>query len=348
MSFHKKLLDWYKENRRDFPWRENTEPYNVWLSEIILQQTRAAQGLPYYESFISNFPKVEQLAAAKEDHVMKLWQGLGYYSRASNLHATAKIISDQYQGRFPTDFVQIKALKGVGDYTASAIASICFDQEQAVVDGNVYRVLSRIFGMDHPIDGSAAHKIFKEKAQDLMKGAPPGDFNQAMMEFGALQCVPKNPNCQDCIFKKECVAFQQAKVSLLPIKVKKVKVKNRYLHYFVLIDESKNTLLQKREGKGIWQNLYQFPLIETFVKQKHYQDDQLESLMAKHRITSDFEIDKWNDQPIFHKLTHQHLEINFWIVNLREGTNLDTSISQIQDYPMPKVLQNFRDKFFIN
>ena len=166
MSFQKKLLDWFKENRRAFPWRENAEPYNVWLSEIILQQTRAAQGLPYYESFISNFPRVEQLAAAKEDHIMKLWQGLGYYSRARNLHATAKIINDQYKGRFPTDFDQIKALKGVGDYTASAIASICFDKKQAVVDGNVYRVLSRIFGIDQPIDVSAAHKVFKKKAQD--------------------------------------------------------------------------------------------------------------------------------------------------------------------------------------
>ncbi|MGB2252330.1 MAG: A/G-specific adenine glycosylase [Flavobacteriaceae bacterium] len=348
MSFHKKLLDWYKENRRPFPWRENTKPYNVWLSEIILQQTRAAQGLPYYESFISNFPTVEQLAAAKEDHVMKLWQGLGYYSRARNLHATAKTITHQYHGRFPNDFNQIKSLKGIGDYTASAIASICFGQEQAVVDGNVYRVLSRIFGMDQPIDASGAHKIFKEKAQNLIKGAAPGDFNQAMMEFGALQCVPKNPNCQDCIFKNQCIAFQQAKVGLLPVKANKVKVKNRYLHFFVLIDESKNTLLQKREGNGIWQNLYQFPLIETFAKQKHYQKGQLKSLLAEHQITSDFVIDKWNDEPIFHKLTHQHLEINFWIVKLSESTNLDTQSSQIQDYPMPKVLQNFRDKFFIN
>ncbi|MGB2164465.1 MAG: A/G-specific adenine glycosylase [Flavobacteriaceae bacterium] len=342
------MLDWYKENRRPFPWRENTKPYNVWLSEIILQQTRAAQGLPYYESFISNFPTVEQLAAAKEDHVMKLWQGLGYYSRARNLHATAKTITHQYHGRFPNDFNQIKSLKGIGDYTASAIASICFGQEQAVVDGNVYRVLSRIFGMDQPIDASGAHKIFKEKAQNLIKGAAPGDFNQAMMEFGALQCVPKNPNCQDCIFKNQCIAFQQAKVGLLPVKANKVKVKNRYLHFFVLIDESKNTLLQKREGNGIWQNLYQFPLIETFAKQKHYQQGQLKSLLAEHQITSDFVIDKWNDEPIFHKLTHQHLEINFWIVKLSESTNLDTQSSQIQDYPMPKVLQNFRDKFFIN
>ena len=167
MSFHKKLLDWFKENCRPFPWRENAYPYNVWLSEIILQQTRAAQGLPYYESFISNFPTVEELAAAEEDHIMKLWQGLGYYSRARNLHTTAKTITNQYGGQFPRDFNLIKSLKGIGDYTASAIASICFDQEQAVVDGNVYRVLSRIFGMDHPIDTSGTFRIYKEKAQNL-------------------------------------------------------------------------------------------------------------------------------------------------------------------------------------
>ena len=161
------MLDWYKENRRPFPWRENTKPYNVWLSEIILQQTRAAQGLPYYESFISNFPTVEQLAAAKEDHVMKLWQGLGYYSRARNLHATAKTITHQYHGRFPNDFNQIKNLKGIGDYTASAIASICFGQEQAVVDGNVYRVLSRIYGMDQPIDSSRPTKNFQRKSPEF-------------------------------------------------------------------------------------------------------------------------------------------------------------------------------------
>lgn len=348
MSFQKKLLDWFKENRRNFPWRDKAEPYNVWLSEIILQQTRAAQGLPYYESFISNFPTVEKLAGAKEDQVMKLWEGLGYYSRARNLHATAKTITYRYGGRFPSDFDQIKSLRGIGDYTASAIASICFDQEQAVVDGNVYRVLSRIFGIDQPIDASGAHKIFKEKAQQLIKGAPAGDFNQAMMEFGALQCVPKNPNCQDCIFRKDCVAFQQAKVGRLPAKAKKVKVKNRYLHFFVLIDESKNTLLQKRKGKGIWQNLYQFPLIETSAKQKHFENHLLESLLAELKITSDFVLEKWNDRPVFHKLTHQHLEINFWIVKLNHSSNLRTPITRIQDYPMPKVLQNFRDKFFIN
>ena len=221
MSFQNKLIEWYKENCRPFPWRKNIRPYNVWLSEIILQQTRAAQGLPYYKSFISNFPTVEQLAAAKEDQIMRLWQGLGYYSRARNLHATAKTITRDYHGRFPNDFNQIKSLKGIGDYTASAIVSICFGQEQAVVDGNVYRVLSRIFGIDQPIDLSGAHKIYKQKAQNLMKGAAPGDFNQAIMEFGALQCTPKKPICHDCIFKNQCIAFQKDKVSFLPVKAKK-------------------------------------------------------------------------------------------------------------------------------
>ena len=348
MSFQKKLLEWYKENCRPFPWRKNIKPYNIWLSEIILQQTRAAQGLPYYMSFISNFPTIEQLAAAEEDQIMRLWQGLGYYSRARNLHATAKTITRDYHGRFPDDFNQIKSLKGIGDYTASAIVSICFGQEQAVVDGNVYRVLSRIFGMDQPIDVSGAHKIYKQKAQNLMKGAAPGDFNQAMMEFGALQCIPKKPICKDCIFNDQCIAFLQAKVSFLPVKAKKVKVKSRYLHFFVLIDKDKNTLLQRREGKGIWQNLYQFPLIETFTKQKHFQKFQLLSLLADLQITSDFVINKWNHEPILQNLTHQHLEINFWIVNLTESTNLEVKRSQIHHYPMPKALQNFRDKFFIN
>ena len=348
MSFHNKLINWYNENRRSFPWRENKEPYNVWLSEIILQQTRAAQGLPYYERFISAFPTVSELAKASEDQVMHLWQGLGYYSRARNLHATAKEIADSYDGKFPNDFNQIKRLMGIGDYTTSAITSICFNQDHAVVDGNVYRVLSRIFGMDQPIDASGAHKIYKEKAQQLMKGAPPGDFNQALMEFGALQCVPKSPNCSDCIFQNKCLAFQQGKVSSLPIKTKKIKVQKRYLHYFVLTDDSKNTLLEKRKGKGIWQNLYQFPLIETFEKQKNFTSQELESLLNKYHIEADYVMEKWNELPVIHKLSHQLLEINFWIVKLKENANLDIQCRKMKNYPMPRVLQNFRDNFFIS
>ena len=341
-------MSWFDENRRPFPWRENKNPYSVWLSEIILQQTRAQQGLPYFQKFISTYPDVQALANAPEDHVMKLWQGLGYYSRARNLHATAKIISEHYGGKFPDDFHQIKRLKGIGDYTASAIASICFGEEQAVVDGNVYRVLSRIFGMHHPIDTSKAHQYFKAKAQSLMKGASPGEFNQAMMEFGALQCVPKNPDCEGCPFKNECLAYKRGKVDLLPIKAKKVKIKNRYFHFFVLVDRANNTLLEKRHGKGIWQNLYQFPLIETFKNQKKFTQKELKSLLDQFDIKSDYQLKKWNKQAILHKLTHQHLEINFWIVKLSSSENLSITMNQISDFPMPKALQNFRDNFFSN
>ena len=187
-----------------------------------------------------------------------------------------------------------------------------------------------------------------EKAQILMKGAHPGNFNQAIMEFGAVKCVPKKPNCQDCIFSSNCIAFQEGKVSLLPVKSKKVKVKDRYLHYFVILDESRNTLIEKRKGKGIWQNLYQFPMIETQKKQEYFDEIEIKSLMLKYKIRADFDITKWNDQPIFHKLTHQHLEINFWIVKLCKKVNLGTQIGLIHNYPMPRVLQKFRDKFFIN
>ncbi|CAI8224209.1 MAG: Adenine DNA glycosylase [Flavobacteriaceae bacterium] len=348
MAFHQKLLYWYDENRRSFPWRDNKDPYRVWLSEIILQQTRAAQGLPYYEAFIIAFPTIKDLAQASEDQVLKLWQGLGYYTRARNLHATAKIVVDRYGGNFPVEFQEIKKLKGIGDYTASAISSICFQQPQAVVDGNVYRVLSRIFGIDLPIDGSSAHKHFKNKAQQLMRNAPPGDFNQALMEFGALQCTPKNPGCEHCIFKSECVAFKNEKVALLPVKIKKIKIQKRYFHYVVLTDASKSTLLEKRTGKGIWQNLYQFPLIETDSRQNTLKKHSIDRLLAKKNIDDDYVMEKWNEKAIFHKLTHQHLEINFWIVRLSNCDILKTNSSSLKDFPMPRVLQNFRDNFFTN
>jgi A/G-specific adenine glycosylase len=348
MTFQKKLLRWFEENQRPFPWRKNNDPYGVWLSEIILQQTRAAQGLPYFERFMATFPTVRQLAEASEDRVLKLWEGLGYYSRARNLHATAREILYRYEGEFPQDFEEIKRLKGIGDYTASAIASICFGQVQAVVDGNVYRLLSRVFGIDVPIDTSGAHKIFKSKAQSLMKGALPGDFNQAIMEFGALQCVPKNPCCEGCVFKNQCVAFQQGKVGALPVKAKKIKVSQRYLHFFVLTDGLKNTVLEKRENKGIWQNLYQFPLIETKESHEKVENEAYLTLLRKHHVQGTPRLEKWNDHPIIHKLTHQALEIHFWIVHVDQGKPLAISTQSLFEYPMPKVLQNFRDKFFIN
>ena len=216
------------------PWRKTSDPYKIWLSEIILQQTRVAQGLPYYETFAKKFPTVHHLAKENEKVVMKTWQGLGYYSRARNLHYTAKFISKNLKGKFPNEFEEIKKLKGIGDYTASALASFAFNKPHAVVDGNVFRVLSRVFGIKTPIDSSKGKKIFTEKAKSLLDKKNPGTFNQAIMEFGALQCVPQNPDCNNCPLKKNCKAFEKNLVEVLPIKSKKIKTRNRYFNYLIV------------------------------------------------------------------------------------------------------------------
>eukprot|EP01089_Gocevia_fonbrunei_P006974 TRINITY_DN1798_c0_g1_i7.p1 TRINITY_DN1798_c0_g1~~TRINITY_DN1798_c0_g1_i7.p1 ORF type:complete len:223 (-),score=44.31 TRINITY_DN1798_c0_g1_i7:1940-2608(-) len=221
MNFSRIILEWYELNKRLLPWRNTNEPYCIWLSEIMLQQTRVAQGIPYYMSFVEAFPTVQDLAAASEEQVLKLWQGLGYYSRARNLHATAKIITEKYNGKFPDTYKELLQLKGIGDYTASAIASICFGRAEAVVDGNVYRVLSRYYGIDLPINGSEGILYFKELAKEIMDAKNIRDYNQGIMEFGALQCTPKNPDCNSCPLQKSCVAFATNRIDILPVKNKK-------------------------------------------------------------------------------------------------------------------------------
>ena len=225
MIFSKTLIRWYSKNKRILPWRETKNPYYIWLSEIILQQTQVKQGLPYYESFVTSYPTVFDLANAEESDVLKLWQGLGYYSRARNLHASAKHIAYDLNGVFPDTYKDLLKLRGVGDYTASAIASICFNEATAVVDGNVYRALSRYFGIDTPINSSKGQKEFKALAQELIDIKKPADFNQAIMEFGAIQCKPKNPECSACSFRNSCVAFGNNRVSDLPVKIKSAKAK---------------------------------------------------------------------------------------------------------------------------
>ena len=263
MSFAPKILNWYREHQRDLPWRQTRDPYRVWLSEIILQQTRVAQGMPYYLSFVETFPTVYDLAEAPEEQVLKLWQGLGYYSRARNLHTTAKMVVSEFDGKFPHTYEELKTLKGVGDYTASAIASFCFDVPEPVVDGNVYRVLSRYFGVDLPINSTEGITYFKELAREVMDAENIRDYNQGIMEFGAIQCAPKKPYCLLCPLQESCVALKENKVDILPIKLNKTKVRNRYFNYLVWLDGNGNTVLEQRKGKGIWQNLYQFPLLET-------------------------------------------------------------------------------------
>ena len=234
--FSEKIIAWYDQNKRDLPWRNTKDAYLIWLSEIILQQTRVDQGMDYYLKFAKEFPTVKHLAKADNEKVMKLWQGLGYYSRARNLHTTAKIISEKYHGKFPDEYSDILSLKGVGNYTAAAIASFAFNKPYAVVDGNVYRVLARVFGIESPIDSTQGKKEFETLATELLDRKKPASHNQAIMELGALQCKPVNPDCSICALNTMCFAYSKKRINELPVKAKKTKVRNRYFNYIVLLD----------------------------------------------------------------------------------------------------------------
>ncbi len=339
MNFSRLILQWYKENKRLLPWRETSDPYRIWLSEIMLQQTRVAQGTPYYLKFIKAFPQVQDLARAKEEEVLKLWQGLGYYSRARNLHATAKIITEHYNGKFPQNYNELLRLKGVGDYTASAIASICFNLPRAVVDGNVYRVLARYYGVDLPINSREGVHYFKEKAAEVMDTANIRDYNQGIMEFGALQCTPQNPNCVECPLQDGCVAFSTNSVGNLPVKLKKNKVRDRYFNYLVPIDENKKTKLQQRKGRGIWQNLYEFPLLES---EKDMELGDLTENLANYKgLEEPSEVYLYNEDKIVHKLSHQHLHTRFWIVTPSANLEGGIPIGELHKYPVPVLIADF-------
>lgn len=314
--FTKNLMNWFSTNHRPLPWKGEKNPYIIWLSEIILQQTRVEQGLPYFERFVSAYPKVEDLAKAPEDEVMKLWEGLGYYSRARNLHFTAKYIADHYKGVFPTTYKEILKLKGVGPYTAAAISSFAYDLPQAVVDGNVFRVLSRFFGIKTPIDTTKGKKEFNQLAQELLDESEPANYNQAIMDFGATQCVPKSPKCSNCPLQKKCVALQKDQISTLPIKSKTLLKKERYFQYLVLNYPGKEMVLQKRVKKDIWQNLYQFPLVETdkvsISKKELLQNDECKKLLGE----ADFQIKKVS-KPFKQILTHRKIIATFWEIELK-------------------------------
>ena len=343
MQFSNSLTAWYLQNKRDLPWRNTTDPYKIWLSEIMLQQTRVAQGLPYFLRFIESFPTVFDLANASEEEVLKLWQGLGYYSRARNLHATAKIIANDYAGDFPNNFKELLKLKGVGDYTAAAIASFSFNEVILVVDGNVYRVLARYFDIKTNIALPKAKKEFFELASELISKENPALFNQAIMEFGALQCVPQNPDCTKCILNSSCLALQKKKVNQLPVKIKTLKITHRYLNYIIVEDENQKTVISKRDKKGIWHNLYEFPLIETdnevdieFISEKIN-----ETLFKENKIISITEI---NENEVLHKLSHQTLHIKFWKVLVDGKITNSVSYNELIKFPFPIVIYNFIEK----
>ncbi len=304
--FSKKIISWYEENKRDLPWRLTRDPYKIWLSEIILQQTRVAQGLPYYIRFVENFPDVISLANAKEDRVLRLWQGLGYYSRARNLHACAKKVKEEYYGSFPSTYDGLKKLPGIGSYTAAAIASFAFREPVAVVDGNVYRVLARVFGVDLDISSNDGKAYFFEKANELLDKEQPDLFNQAVMEFGALRCTPKNPKCDSCIFIKACIAYQHEQQSLLPVKSKKHTVKKRFFTY-VIMEHHGRLLMKKRKHDDIWNGLYDFFLLES---PRQLNPEKLLMEIKEFKGLIPEEVSKVHK----HILSHQHLMTRFvWI-----------------------------------
>lgn len=338
MQFSKVLIAWYLQNKRDLPWRHTNNPYLIWLSEIMLQQTRVAQGLPYYLQFVDAFPTVFDLASADEQQVLRLWQGLGYYSRARNLHKAAKYVVTEFNGVFPNSYSQLLKLPGVGNYTAAAIASFAYNEPVAVVDGNVYRVLARYFDIETDIASSSANAEFRELAQQLIPNNQPALFNQAIMEFGALQCVPKNPNCSICVFNSSCAALQKNKVGILPIKRKKAKVKNRFFNYLVIEDEFNNTVVTKREDQGIWQNLYEFPLHESM---QAVGEPDFDYLKLVNEVLSIVELD---DSAVIHKLSHQHLHIKFWKMQLRGIVDNGVQIAELNELPFPIVIHNFIEK----
>lgn len=311
-AFSHQILTWYKENPRELPWRGTRDPYKIWLSEIILQQTRVAQGLPYYYAFVETYPSVKDLALAPEEEVLRLWQGLGYYSRARNLHACAKSIWFEMNGVFPQTYDELLKLKGVGSYTASAIASFAYDEVKAVVDGNVFRVLARYFGIDTDIASSKAKKEFETLANQIIPKDQPGEFNQAMMDFGARLCTPKNPGCESCPLKTSCFALLYNIVSELPLKINKVKIKERHFHYYV-IKCGEKWVWKKRTSGDIWEGLFDFPqeessvdLISSLIDIPSASKDQIQPFPKKYR----------------HILSHQRLNAVFSEVEIEEE-NLD-------------------------
>jgi len=342
----KKIINWYHEHKRMLPWRDTQDPYLIWLSEIILQQTRVAQGMSYYEKFVANYPNVHELANADQSEILRLWQGLGYYSRARNLHFAAKQVIDEYQGKFPTSYSKLKKLKGVGDYTAAAIASFAFEEEVPVVDGNVYRVLARLFAIDIDIASSTAYKQFAAIAKQLICHAKASTFNQAIMEFGALQCTPKNPQCITCPLSIDCKAHQENKTTHYPIKIKKIKIKKRYFNYAVLSRDD-NILMNERKGKDIWQGLYDFPLLES-INKLCTEDELITWLNENTLVDASNKLTLKKVSKVYkHILSHQHIYAIFYYIHIQNpDTNrkLSDSYHSLEEcfrLPKPILIANY-------
>ena len=345
MELQRTILDWYLDNKRDLPWRNTNDPYKIWISEIILQQTQVSYGINYYNTFIKQFPTIHDLAKADQQTILNIWQGLGYYNRAINLHYTAKYVSRELEGKFPRKFDELIKLKGIGDYTASAISSICFNEKESVVDGNVYRVLSRYFGIKNPINLSTTFKVFKKKANELIQNVKSsGDYNQALMEFGALQCRPK-PECSKCVLSNQCYAFRHNFVHDLPVKLKKKKHKTRYFNFIVPVNKENKTKILQRDSSDIWNKLYQFPLIESKKNVVKFSNSLLTDQLYQCLKLNQKSIEKINRTNIMHKLSHQTLYLSFWKLDVNSPIINGIKINDIAKYPFPVPIKNFINDF---
>ncbi len=349
MSFQTEIINWYLQNKRDLPWRNTRDSYVIWLSEIILQQTRVEQGLPYFNRFLEAFPTVTAFASATETQILKLWQGLGYYSRGRNMLLTAKQISDKHNGVFPIHYEELILLKGVGDYTAAAISSFSADEMKPVLDGNVFRVLSRFFGISTPINSTRGKKEFIMLARELIVAQKPSIYNQAIMEFGALQCKPRSPNCLVCPLQSGCYALSHGLVDALPVKEKKLKKRIRYFNYFLCFSEQ-HILVHQRTGADIWQEMYDLPLLET---ENNYQDNLIG---FRNQVNNEYgsAVKLTHLEQKKHLLTHQTIYVDFfaldnYIVNFNQNADVKwVSLAEFEQLPQPKVIANFIEKYFSN
>jgi len=332
LKFSEKLIKWYRVNKRNLPWRLTKQPYKIWVSEIILQQTRIEQGEKYYYAFLEKYPNISELAKTNDEELLKVWEGLGYYSRALNMLKASRVILNNYKGIFPSNYDDLIKLPGIGDYTASAISSICNNEVQPVVDGNVFRFLSRMFKIDLPIDKLKTKTYFKKLGFKLIDVVNPGDFNQAMMDYGSMVCRPKKFQCHKCLFSSNCKAFNSNTVMLYPFKEKRIKIRHRFLNYIFIITNDRKTLIKKRNGNGIWKNLYEFPLIET--KKESSVNEIIKEL--------DFKYLKFiSEKKIKHKLTHQQLNISFFTFKVSNFDDDLTDIKALSNYPFPRPINKF-------
>jgi len=348
MSFRYLILYWYGQNKRDLPWRHTSDPYRIWISEVILQQTRVDQGLDYYQRFLERFPDVDSLAMAQEEEVMKLWQGLGYYTRARNLHEAAKSIVHDHGAVFPVKYDDIRRLKGIGDYSAGAIASIAFNQPHPVIDGNVLRVVARYQGITEPIKYASGKKQVMAFLEQQLDPVQPGAFNQAVMELGALVCKPIRPLCGECPLSEECVAYRKGITNELPVVKKPAKVVRRYFHYLVIYSGNKRNMsvwINKRKGNDIWKNLYDFPLIET---ENDTSEEQLVNLQSWGKISGKYPltIEQSINFPRY-LLSHREIIARFLIIRSDEYFSkefIQVPFSEIHNYPISRIIENFLNK----